>query len=93
MGYMARDTVYLIRKKEEYGGKPYNMEYYKYRHAAESIVADYNLSDAERVGKKLRKLGWLMPNSSDRPEAMGIIKRMSEGAWEVIEKHVNADYT
>lgn len=84
------------KKEKKYlrEGEYVNEDYYYYKEKAERIAADLNFDDAKSHDNAewLRKNGWLTSNSPKRAEAMDIIKRMSEGAWEVIERIVDDRY-
>tara|TARA_Y100001938_G_C8085172_1_gene431499 strand:- start:758 stop:1033 length:276 start_codon:yes stop_codon:yes gene_type:complete len=90
---MAR-SVWIVRKKEQYVEEHEytEEEYFHYKQKADRVAAEYNMSDAIPLGEWLRKNGWLTPNSPARQEAMRKIRRMSEGAYEVIEKYVDDNY-
>tara|TARA_R100001015_G_C4552449_1_gene114011 strand:+ start:307 stop:582 length:276 start_codon:yes stop_codon:yes gene_type:complete len=90
---MAR-SVWVLRKKEKYVEEMdyVEEEFFHYKNKAIATMEEYNLDDAFPLGIWLRKNGWLTKNSPARREAMSKIKRMSEGAWEVVEKFVDDDY-
>ena len=67
-------------------------EFFHYKDKAERVAADYNFHDAIPLAQWLRKNGWLTSNSPARKEAMDKIQRMSEGAYEVVEKYVDDNY-
>ena len=86
-------SIWLVRKKKKYlrEGEYVREDFYYYREKAERIKEDLNFEDAKSHDNAewLRKNGWLTTNSPNRPEAMDKIRRMSEGAWEVIERRVD----
>lgn len=86
-------TVYVVRKKNEYQGEWDVEQLFQYQGAAIKAVTQNNLQDAIRASDKLRHLSWGRPSSPGYDEAQEIIRRMSEGIYEVVEKRVNDRYS
>lgn len=87
------NTIYAVRKKKEYRGEYDSEEMFQYEGAAIRRVNQNNLRDAIRASDKLRHLSWGRPSSAGFDEAQEIIRRMSEGIYEVVEKRVNDRYS
>ena len=87
-------SIWIVRKKDKYVEEMEytEEEFFRYKQRAESVAAEYNFSDALPLAEWLRRNGWLNPNSPKRRKAMKKIKRMTEGAYEVVEKYVDANY-
>tara|TARA_R100000988_G_scaffold79150_1_gene42751 strand:+ start:240 stop:500 length:261 start_codon:yes stop_codon:yes gene_type:complete len=82
-------TVYVVRKKKEYRNEWDRQEFFAYKGDALKEVAKANLADAIRSAPKLRILRWGRKSSSGYMEAQEIVKRISEGIYEMSEQHVH----
>jgi len=87
-------SIWIVRKKDKYVEETEytEEEFFRYKNRADSIAAAYNLSDAIPLARWLRRNGWLNEGTELNREAMGKIRRMSEGAYEVVEKYVDDKY-
>jgi len=83
-------TVYVVRKKKEYRNEWDRPEFFAYKDSAEREVARANLADAIRTAPKLRVLRWGRKSSAGYEEAQEIVKRISEGIYEMSEQHVQS---
>lgn len=83
-------TVYVVRKKKEYRNEWDRPQFFAYKDSAVREVARANLADAIRTAPKLRVLKWGRESSAGYVEAQEIVKRISEGIYEMSEQHVQS---
>lgn len=81
-------TVYVVRKKKEYRNEWDRPQFFAYEDSAKREVARANLADAIRTAPKLRVLKWGRKSSEGFMEAQEIVKRISEGIYEMRKQHV-----
>jgi predicted Rdx family selenoprotein len=81
-------VVYVVKKKKEYRNDWDSPEFFAYKGDALREVARANLADAIRTAPKLRVLRWGRKSSAGYEEAQEIVKRISEGIYEMSEQHV-----
>jgi hypothetical protein len=82
-------TVYVVKKKKEYRNEYDTPTFFSYKGDALREVSRANLRDALCTAPRLRYLSWGRKSSSGYEEAQEILKRISEGIYEMSEQHVN----